>query len=309
MAKKVGIIGAAGTLGSCAAFMIARESLADEMILVPGTRENIVKFHRMDIETAMTGINDMKVRFGHKEELAGADVVILGAGAPWRRINNRMELLDDGMPIIREAAQTICRYCPDAVVITLTNPVDPLNWALWKLTGLPRQQFLGYSLNDTLRFRRLLAQALAVPAPTVDATVVGEHGPHQVLLFSSVKVNGKPFTVDQQTRLDVRAEIPKILDSLETLGAGRTTGWTSSIGISAIVKAILDDTGEVIPCSAVLDGEYGRSDLSASMPVRLGRGGVQELLPVVTEPGEQQELEKCFDFLGDTVRSLESRLA
>lgn len=309
MSKKVGVIGAAGTLGSCAAFMIARESLADEMVLVPGSRENIVKFHRMDIETAMTGINDMKVRFGHKEDLAGSDVVILGAGAPWRRINNRMELLDDGMPIIREAAETICNYCPDAVVVTLTNPVDPLNWALWRLTGLPRKQFLGYSLNDTLRFRRLLAQALAVPAPAVEATVVGEHGPHQVLLFSSVKVNGVPRLVERQTRLDVRGEIPKILDSLETLGAGRTTGWTSSIGISAIVKAILDDTGAVIPCSAVLDGEYGRSNLSASMPVRLGRGGIQEFMPVEAEPEEQQDLEKCFDFLANTVQSLESRIA
>jgi malate dehydrogenase len=308
MSKKVAIIGAAGTLGSCAAFMIAKEGLADEMVLLPGTRENLVRFHQMDLETAITGINDMSIRFGHKEDLAGADVVILAAGAPWRRINSRMELLDDSMPIIEEAAQTIRQYCPEAVVITLTNPVDPLNWALWRLTGLPRERFLGYSLNDTFRFRRLLAQALAVPSPTVDATVVGEHGPHQVLLFSSVRVNGKRIDIDRQTRAGILSEIPNILNKMETLGAGRTTGWTSSIGISAIVRAVLEDTGEVIPCSAVLDGEYGRKDLSASLPVRLGRGGVQGFSPFEMEPDERQELEKCFDFLETTARSLEHRL-
>ena len=308
MSKKVAIIGAAGTLGSCAAFMIAREGLADEMVLLPGTRENLVRFHQMDLETAITGINEMSIRFGRKEDLAGADVVILAAGAPWRRINSRMELLDDSLPIIVEAAQIIRQHCPEAVVITLTNPVDPLNWALWRLTGLPRERFLGYSLNDTFRFRRLLAQSLAVPSPTVDATVVGEHGPHQVLLFSSVRINGKPVEIDQDTREKVYAEIPQILNKMETLGAGRTTGWTSSIGISAIVRAVLEDTGEVIPCSAVLDGEYGRKDLSASMPVRLGRGGVQGFPPIEMDPDERQRLEKCFDFLGTTARSLEHRL-
>ena len=309
MSKKVAIIGAAGTLGSCAAFMIAREGLADEMVLLPGTRENLVRFHQMDLETAITGINEMSVRFGRKEELAGADVVILAAGAPWRRIESRMELLDDGLPIIAEAAQTIRQYCPEAVVITLTNPVDPLNWALWRLTGLPRERYLGYSLNDSFRFRRLLAQALAVPSPSVDATVVGEHGPHQVLLFSSVRVNGKQIDIDRQTRDGILAEIPRILNRMETLGAGRTTGWTSSIGISAIVKAVLDDTGDVIPCSAVLDGEFGRKDLSASMPVRLGRGGVQGFPSIEMASDERLELEKCFDFLEKTARSLEPKLA
>ena len=309
MSKKVGIIGAAGTLGSCAAFMIAKEGLADELVLLPGTRENIVKFHQMDLETAITGINDMQVRFGYKEDLAGADVVILAAGAPWRRINSRMELLNDSLPIIIEAARTIRQHCPEAVVITLTNPVDPLNWALWRLSGLPRERFLGYSLNDTFRFRRLIAQALAIPAPSVAATVVGEHGPHQVLLFSSVQVNGTPVDVDQETRESILSEIPQILDRMETLGAGRTTGWTSSIGISAIVKAVLEDTGEVIPCSAVLAGEYGRSGLSASLPVSLGRGGVSGFPPLDLASGERQELEKCFDFLEETARSLEPSLS
>jgi malate dehydrogenase len=308
MSKKVGIIGAAGTLGSCSAFEIAIQGLADELILIPGSREDIVKFHQMDLETAVTGINDMSVRFGRKEDLAGADVVILAAGAPWRRIESRMELLNDSLPIIVEAAQTVRQHCPEAVVITLTNPVDPLNWALWRLSGLPRKQFLGYSLNDTFRFRRLVAHSLSVPAPTVAATVVGEHGPHQVLLFSSVRINGEPIHMERKTREEIYTEIPNILNKMETLGAGRTTGWTSSVGVSAIVKAVLEDSGEVIPCSAVLDGEYGRRNLSASMPVSLGRGGVKGFPPIEMDQDEREKLEKCFDFLEATVRSLEPHL-
>jgi len=308
MARKVGVIGAAGTLGSCSAFQIAMQGVADEMVLLPGTRENLVRFHQMDLENALTGINDMSVRFGRKEDLAGADVVILAAGAPWRRIESRMELLDDSLPIIVEAAQTVREHCPGAVVITLTNPVDPLNWALWRLTGLPRERFLGYSLNDTFRFRRMLSQALAVPAPTVAGTVVGEHGPHQVLLFSSVRINGKPVEIDTKMQDGIYAEIPNILNRMETLGAGRTTGWTSSVGVASIVKAILEDTGEVIPCSVVLDGEYGRKGLSATVPVRLGRGGVKGFPAVEMAQGERDRLEKCFEFLAETARSLEPRL-
>jgi malate/lactate dehydrogenase len=172
---------------------------------------------------------------------------------------------------------------------------------------LARERILGYAFNDTIRFRRLLANHLGVPATAVDASVIGEHGSHQVLLFSSVRVNGVPVAVSEKIRSEIVAEIPRIIPRLEALGQGRTVGWTCSIGVAAQVRAVLEDTGESFPCSVVLSGEYGRQNLSATVPVRLGRGGVQGFPPMELEAGEQAQLESCFDFLEATVRPLEQR--
>lgn len=308
MSKKVAILGAAGTLGACSAFTLATQGFCDEIILIPHRRENLVKLYQIDLEGAVAGMNQTKVWVGGKEALREADVVLVCAGAPWRQISSRMELLEDSLPVAQEVAELLGRYArPDAVIINLTNPVDPTNWLMQRLSGLLRERFIGYSFNDTIRFRRLLAIHLGVPGTAVDACVMGEHGSHQVLLFSSARVNGVPVAVAEKIRSEIVAEIPKIVPRLEELGQGRTVGWTCSIGVAAQVKAVLEDTGEVFPCSVVLSGEYGRRDLSATVPVSIGRGGVQGFPKLELEAGEQAQVEACFDFLEATVRSLEAR--
>jgi len=152
-----------------------------------------------------------------------------------------------------------------------------------------------------------LKTTMGVPGPTVDAMVIGEHGAHSVPLFSQVRVSGEPVEVSQTVREQVLAEIPKIVPKLETLGQGRMTGWTSSIGIAQQVRAILDDTGEVFPCSVMLEGEYGRRGVPATVPVRLGRGGVQGFPEYEIEPGEQSKLDKCLELQEELIRMLEPR--
>jgi len=304
MSRKVAIIGAAGTLGACSAFTLAFEGVCDELVLIPHRRENLVKLYQIDLQSALVGINDTKIRVGSKEDIAEADVVLVCAGPPWRQITSRMEWLNDALPVTEEVAETLRRYCTKGVVINQTNPVEPTTWALRRLSGLPRKRILGYSYNDTLRFRGLVGQHLGYSSTKVGGFVVGEHGSHQVLLFSTVKIDGKPFPVEQKTRAEILAEIPKIVPRLETLGQGRMVGWTCSVGALAQIRAILDDTGEVFPCSVVLDGEYNRRNISATVPVRLGRAGVQEFMAMNLEPGEQEKVESCFDYLASTVETL-----
>jgi malate dehydrogenase len=308
MSKKVAILGAAGTLGACSAFTLATQGFCDEIILIPHRRENLVKLYQIDLEGAVSGMNETKVWVGSKADLREADVVLVCAGAPWRQISSRMELLEDSLPVVQEVAELLGQHARhDAVVINMTNPLDPTNWLLQRLSGLPRERVLGYAYNDTIRFRRYLSIHLGVPGTAVEACVMGEHGSHQVLLFSSVRVNGIPVAVSEKIRGEIVAEIPKIIPRLESLGQGRTVGWTCSIGVAAQVKAVLEDTGEVYPCSIVLDGEYGRRNLSATVPVRLGRGGAQAFPAMEFEAGERAQLEACFDFLEATVRPLEKR--
>ncbi|MHB8763612.1 MAG: lactate/malate family dehydrogenase [Deferrisomatales bacterium] len=303
MGFKVGIIGAAGTLGSCAAFAVAREGLAEQLWLFD-VNKNLLQSHFMDLQTAVSCQNDTAVRLGQDEDLAGCDVVVVAAGAPWRKISSRMELLDDSLPILRALAEKLGRHCPEAVVITATNPVDPLNCALHRCSGMERSRLLGYSINDSYRFRMLVARALGTTANRVEGYVVGEHGEHQVPLFSTLRVDGEPVAVTEELRARVLSEIPQILRAYESLGTGRTSGWTSAVGLSAMVAAVLRDSGELFPCSAILDGEYGRRGFSACVPVRLGRSGVLAIEEWDLPTGERELLGQAFDYLEEHAKSL-----
>ncbi len=304
---KVSIIGAAGTVGSCTAFAIAVRGLADELVMLDLNR-NLLMSHVIDISHAAPGLQNIVVKAGNEEDLFGSDIVIMAAGVPWRYISSRMELLKDNVPIIQDTAKKIKRFCPDAVVITATNPVDPLNYAMQLSSGLDRKRLIGYGYNDTIRFRIMAAKALGVTPREVDGTVIGEHGEHQVLLFSSLQVNGEHVHVSEDVKQNIKQEIPRILRSYESLGTGRTAGWTSAVGLANMVLAITRDTGEVFPCSVVLDGEYGHRGLSIGVPVILGRGGVKQILEWKLAPDEQMELEQAISTLKAAAHSVEEIL-
>jgi malate dehydrogenase len=304
---KVSIIGAAGTVGSCTAFAIATQCQADELVMMD-LNQNLVESHVMDIGTAATLTGNIEVRSGQDEDLAGSDVVIMTASAPYRFIKSRMELLGENLPIVQDAAKKIKRYCPDAVVITATNPIDPLNYAMHLYSGLDRKRLIGYPFNDSIRFRMMAARALGVKYTQVEGIAIGEHGEHQVLLFSSLRVDGKPVTVDEDFKQSIRQEIPNILRSYESLGTGRTAGWTSAVGLAAVVSAIAGDSGQVLPCSVVLTGEYGYNGLSMSVPVILGREGVKQILEWELAPDEQEGLKRAADILKAAAQSIEDTL-
>ena len=154
------------------------------------------------------------VKAGSDEDLAGSDVVINAAGVPQGLITDRMEMLPKNLPLVRETALKIKRYCPDAFVITATNPVDPLNYAMWRAGGFDRHKSVGYSFNDSFRFREMVARAKGAKVSQVEATVLGEHGSSQVPLFSSVRIDGCAVSFTEQEKADIRAEVPNILPSL-----------------------------------------------------------------------------------------------
>ncbi len=308
MQRKISIIGAAGTLGSCAAFAIATRGLADELVLID-LKENYLKCHAMDIEQAVTGLADMEVRAGSFEDMDGSDVVVNAAGAPWRYIESRMELLNDSMPIIRNVAKQIERFCPDAVVVTATNPVDPLNYAMHLVSKMDPKKLVGYSVNDSVRFRMLVARALKVKTTSVEGFTIGEHGEHQVMLFSSVRVNGERVHIKESVKKEIREGVPKILNTYEKLGTGRTSGWTSAVGLAAMVSAITGGSERFIPCSVILNGEYGYEGLSASVPVRLGPKGVEKILELELPPEEKENLKGAMGFLKDVCRSVDGMIS
>lgn len=304
---KIAIIGAAGSVGSPSAFYLAAEGLADEILMIGGKKQNVLKQHAMDLSTAVSAL-DIKVRAGGYEDLPGSDIVINTAGVAQGLIKDRMEVLPMNIPLVKSIAEQIKQHCPEAIIITATNPVGPLNYTTYLAGGFDRKQLIGYSINDSFRLREMIARAYNVKVSQVEGTVIGEHGPTQVLLFSSVKIDGKPVTVSEDIKQRIRAEVPNILKRYEELQAGRTAGWTCAIGLAAFVRAIVNDTGDILPCSLVLDGEYGQKNLSMSVPARIGREGVKEILEWDLAPDEVEGLKISTDKLKSAMKVVEEKL-
>ncbi len=294
---KIAIIGAAGNVGSAAAFNLAIHRVADELVMIDNFSASKLAQYVYDLESTVTGL-DVRVRAGGYADLAGSDVVLIAAGSA-NVVASRLEVLPQNLPIMREFAGYLRQYCPAAVVVTATNPVCPLNYALYRLTGFERRQFIGFSLNDSIRLRMFLAEALGLPSSRVDGLVIGEHGNSQVLLFSSVLVDGQPYAVPAAVREQVRARVanlPKVLEDLR-MQTGRTSAWTTSMGLAAICRAVARDSRRMMPCSVVLDGEYGCRRLGMSVPVNIGRQGVLEIEEVRLEPEERAGLTRSIETL------------
>lgn len=305
---KITIIGATGNVGSCTAFNITVQRLADELVLIDAPRQDMVALQAMDLNTAATGL-DMLVRAGSDEDMRDSNIVIIAAGST-QFVASRLEVLPQNLPIIQDISKKIRQFCPEAVVITATNPVCPLNYAMYRCSNLDRRRIIGYSNNDSIRFRMRLAQALGVKTSQVEGTVIGEHGNSQVLLFSSVRVKGKPVPVSEDMKQKMRQQVPDGQQVLEELRmkTGRTAGWTTAVGLAAVCRSISRDTGEMIPCSVVLDGEYGCHGLSMSVPTILGKSGVREILEWKLATDEREALQKSIDVLKPAMHYVEELL-
>jgi malate dehydrogenase len=294
---KITIIGATGNVGSCAAFNITAQGLADELVLIDDPRPDMLALHALDLNTAATGL-DMLVRAGTAADMDGSDIVIIAAGSA-KVVASRLEVLPANLPIIQDIAGKIKQYCPGAVVVTATNPVCPLNYAMYRCSNLDRMKIIGYSYNDTIRFRMRLAAELGVKSSQVEGTVIGEHGDSQVLLFSSVRVDGRPVPFGEETKAKMRRQVPdgqKVLEDLR-MKTGRTAAWTTAVGLAAVCRAIVKNTGDLVPCSVTLDGEYGYRDLSMSVPVILGTGGVKKILEWELAHDEREGLKPAMRYV------------
>ncbi|MFC1890970.1 malate dehydrogenase [Thermodesulfobacteriota bacterium] len=305
---KIAILGAAGSVGSPVTFYLAAQGLADEILMIGGKKQNVLKQHAMDISTAVSA-RDVHVYAGDYDDLSGTDIIVNTVGVPQGVIASRMDVLPKNIPIIKDIVLKIKEHCPEAIIITATNPVGPLNYATYLAGGFDRKKLFGYSINDSFRLRELIAKAFKVKVSQVDGTVMGEHGATQVLLFSSVKIDGKPVEVSEEIKQSIRAEVPLIFKTYEELKSGRTSGWTCAIGVALFVKAIATDSGEMLPCSVVLDGEYGVHNLSMSVPATIGRDGVKDILEWDLAPDEQEGLKVTIDTLRQAMSVVEANLS
>lgn len=258
----------------------------------------------MDMEQAISECNPTVITYGGWETLASCNIVIMTASMPERPVKSRIEYLENNMPIVKEVAAQLGKYCPDAAVINGTNPVDPFNYILYEFTGMPARQFIGFSRNDSLRLRWAVAKVLGVQTYDVEGLVIGEHGEAQVPLYSSVKVKGEKVTLSAGQTAQAGQLIKDWFINYQALQSGRTSGWTSGLAAAHLVEAMVKRTGEAIACSAILNGEYGLSRISVGVPVVLGPNGIEKIIEMPLTGEERQGLHAAAGKMADILNSV-----
>ena len=275
---KVSVVGAAGTVGAAAAYNIALRDVADELVLVDiPDKEDEAVGQAADVNHGATYDANTTVRQGTYADTAGSDVVVITAGIPRQPGQTRIDLAGDNAPIMEDIGASLAEHNDEFVTITTSNPVDLLNRHLYEVGDRPRGQVIGFGGRlDSARFRYVLAERFGEPVRNVEATILGEHGDAQVPVFSKVRVNGTDpeFTADE--REEILGDLQRsAMNVIERKGA---TQWGPATGVGHMTEAVLRDTGEVLPASVVLDGEYGHGDTALGVPVKLGENGVEEIV-------------------------------
>jgi len=310
MRKKIALIGG-GQIGQILALLALQKELGDVVILDIPSLENPVRGKALDLTEMAPHSNCDANLIGSSsyQDIQNADVVIVTAGKPREAGMTREDLLNVNLKIISEVANGVKQFAPKAFCIILTNPLDAIVYAFYKLTGLPKQQVVGMAGTlDTARWRAFIALELGVSVADVAGTVLGGHGPDMVPLPRLTTVGGVPLQElagqDQIDRLVTRTreagtEIVKLF--------GKGSAFFSPAA-SAIIMAesFIKDKHRILPCAALCEGEYGVQGLFIGVPCMISGRGVEKVYEIKLTDQEKAMLLKTVAGVKKTVE--ESRL-
>ncbi|GAB3691831.1 malate dehydrogenase [Salinarchaeum chitinilyticum] len=296
---KVSVVGAAGTVGAAAGYNLALRDVVDELVFVDiPDKEDEAIGQAADTNHGIAYDSNTRVRQGDYAATAGSDVVVITAGIPRQPGQTRIDLAGDNAPIMNDIESSLAEHSDDFVTVTTSNPVDLLNRHLYETGDRAREQVIGFGGRlDSARFRYVLSERFETPVQNVEATILGEHGDAQVPMFSKLRVDGMDPEFDGDQKEAILGELQEsAMDVIERKGA---TQWGPATGVAHTVEAILEDTGEVLPCSVVLDGEFGYEDTAFGVPVKLGANGVEEVVEWELDEYERELMDDAAEKLAE----------
>jgi malate dehydrogenase len=305
--NKIALIGA-GNIGGTLAHLIGLKELGDIVLfdvfggVAAGKALDIMQSGPVDgFDALMAGGSDYAA-------IKGADVVIVTAGFPRTPGMSRDDLIGKNAGVIAEVAAGIRANCPDAFVICITNPLDAMVWVMKQKSGLPANRVVGMAgILDSSRFRLFLAQEFGVSVEDVTAFVLGGHGDTMVPLTRYSTVAGIPVPdlvrMGWTTQAKIDAIVARTRDGggeiVKLLERG-SAFYAPAASAVAMAESYLKDKKRVLPCAALLNGEYGVKDLYVGVPVVIGAGGIERIVEINLDPDEK----KAFDESCAAVRVL-----
>ena len=301
---KIAIIGA-GNVGSTLAERVLAHDLAD--VILVDIASDLAKARAFDIMDASPVLgHEKKVRgTGDYKEIKNAGAVVITAGFPRRPGMSRDDLIRKNSEIVRGVIGKVKTFAPNAIIIMVTNPLDVMTYLAYKELRPARRRILGMAGNlDTARFKTLLSEEIGVLPEEIETFVLGSHGDTMVPLISKTLVKGKPLEESLS-----RKKIAGLVERTKKRG-GEIVGllktgsahFSPSAACFEILKAIVKDEKKIIPCSCILEGEYGISACSVGVPAVIGKGGVEEIM-------EWQLPEEDLEALKSSAASIKENLA
>jgi malate dehydrogenase len=299
----ISIIGS-GRVGVAIAFLCISNSL-DDVLLVNRTKSKAIG-EALDISNAIPENSNISIHGTDDfSKISGSDIVVITASTGIY-LKNRTEMMDTQVIMIKEIAKQIKKYCPSAIILIVSNPLDILTFVFQKETQLPRNKIIGIASSlDSSRFRYLLSEKFKVKQSQItDAIVLGEHGDSMVPIFSKVKINQKSILelIDEEEKKIISTKIQNYWKSLRLLKS------RSQFGIAKntfdVIRSIIKNDELIIPASIVLNGEYGEKDISMGIPVKINKDGIIEIIEIKLNKSESKLLKISAQTIRNYIKSL-----
>jgi len=305
--RKVTVVGA-GNVGATCAQVLATRDYAD--VVLVDIKENLPQGKALDVNQmgAVLGYEPNVVGSNGYDESAGSDVVVVTAGLPRAPGMSRDDLVTTNEKIVGSVIEQAIAQSPDAIVIVVSNPLDAMCHVARNVSGWPKGRVFGMAgILDTARFSTFIAWETGSSVKDVTAVVLGGHGDQMVPVVSATTVGGVPLrqlVAEDRIQAMVERTAKGGGEIVELLG---TSAWYAPGAAAAqMVDAIMLDEKRVLPCTAYLEGEYGIDGLYIGVPVKLGRGGIEEIVELDLSDDERRSLEASATAVREVVGVLTS---
>ncbi len=297
---KVTVVGAGGNVGATVALAVAQRDYAKEVILVDLERTEGDKTFYPSVGRGLDQWQTSPI-FGFDTRLrgttsyddtSGSDICVITAGVPRRPGMSRDDLLSINANIVKTVTEQLVAKSPNTIIIVVSNPLDVMTYVAYKASKLPANQVMGMAgILDTARYRAFLAEELDVSPKDIQALLLGGHGDTMVPLPRYTTVSGIPVTqLISKDKLDAIVDRAKVGGG-ELVGLMGTSAWYAPGAAAAqMVEAIALDQNRIFPCAAWLTGQYGINELYLGVPVKLGKGGIKQIIEVELDDQEKELL-------------------
>jgi malate dehydrogenase len=305
MRRKVTVVGA-GNVGATAAQEIARREYAD--VVLVDIKEGLPQGKALDIDQAapVLGYEPSVVGTNGYEETEGSDVVVVTAGVPRTGDMSRDDLVTTNEGIVGSVTREAAERSPDAILIVVSNPLDAMCHVAKTVSGWPRERVFGMAgILDTARFSTFIALETGASAKDVTAMVLGGHGDQMVPVVSATTVGGVPLRqLVSDDRIEAMVERTRKGGGEIVKLLGTSAWYAPGAAAAQMVDAVVLDQKRVLPCTALLQGEYGIDDLYMGVPVKLGARGIEEIVDLDLTADERAALDESAAAVRDVVSVL-----
>ncbi|MBL8170369.1 MAG: malate dehydrogenase [Acidobacteria bacterium] len=304
--KKITVVGA-GNVGATTAHWLVSKELGD--VVLVDIIEGMPQGKALDLAQAgpVEGYDSRLIGTNGYKETANSDVVVITSGIARKPGMSRDDLLNTNANIVASVTEEIVKYSPNCIIIVVSNPLDAMTQVAWKKSGFPKNRVLGMAgVLDSARMRCFLAEALNVSVENVTAFVLGGHGDTMVPLPRYSTCAGIPVTelLPKETLDQIVTRTANGGAEIVSLLKTGSAYYAPSSSAVEMVEAILKDKKKILPCAVLLEGEYGINGLFVGVPVKIGSGGVEEIIQINLTADERAALQKSAGSVQELVEKL-----